>query len=303
MVERGLCHTVTDETGLDRYLPAVRGFLDFAEARNLMVITWEEKDMAMAAYLGTLMYKKDGGPSAGDLALNGFIYVWPAAGGRLPTSWRIMKGWHKTHVKGEGQPMAYEAAVAVGHTMRGLGFVEEADCLDVALDGYLREQDLFQLRVEDIVEERSGLATVLLGVPERGESTKTGRQQGVRLDTVHASNILLQRKAAMREGELVFTTNPVRYRQAIDKSCQKLGIATPPAHSIRHTGPSRDAFEAYRTMAQIKRRGRWNADGSLLRYAKTHAYATVLANMPTNVMTLGQQLLCLRVDRAASAQE
>ena len=57
-VERGLCHTVTDETDLNRYLPAVRGFPDFADARNSMVITWEDKNLAMAVYLGTLMYKK-----------------------------------------------------------------------------------------------------------------------------------------------------------------------------------------------------------------------------------------------------
>ena len=123
------------------------------------------------------------------------------------------------------------------------------------------------------------------------------------MDTQHASNILLARKAAMQRGELVFATNPKRYRQALDKSCQKLGIETPPAHAITHTGPSRDAFEAYRTMAQIKRRGRWTIDGSLLRYAKTHAYATVMANTPTNVMNLGAQLLSARVERASSAQE
>eukprot|EP00969_Alexandrium_andersonii_P201943 8923118-Alexandrium_andersonii.AAC.1 len=54
------------------------------------------------------------------------------------------------------------------------------DMLAVAVDGYLRKQDLLQLLVEDVVDFReAGRSEIVLrlGRSSRGESVKTGRDQ------------------------------------------------------------------------------------------------------------------------------
>ncbi len=52
-----------------------------------------------------------------------------------------------------------------------------------AVDAYLREQDLFELRCGDVTfDMERRLAALTLGVAARGESFKTGREQGVLIE-------------------------------------------------------------------------------------------------------------------------
>jgi len=54
-----------------------------------------------------------------------------------------------------------------------------------SLDGYLREQDWAQLKGEDIVVAREANhveVALLLGRSHRGESVKTGQDQGIKLE-------------------------------------------------------------------------------------------------------------------------
>ncbi len=69
--------------------------------------------------------------------------------------------------------------------------------ISVAVDGYLREQDLFALKGEDVITFK-GETILRLGSSSRGESTKTGRDQGVRLDSPHSSEIV--RRLAAKAG-------------------------------------------------------------------------------------------------------
>ena len=69
---------------------------------------------------------------------------------------------------------------------------EASDAIGIAVDGYLREQNLFQLQVRDVML-CNGVATLMLGVSSRGESAKTGRDQGVVLDEPTSFEILSRR--------------------------------------------------------------------------------------------------------------
>ena len=68
------------------------------------------------------------------------------------------------------------------------------------------------------------------------------------------------------------------WRWAAKKACGDTSGAGKP-HSARHTGPSRDLTEGYRTLESIMKRGRWKALSSINRYAKPHAYYACLATL------------------------
>ena len=60
------------------------------------------------------------------------------------------------------------------------------------------------------------------------------------------------------------------FRQQFNKACRDLRYDAGPPHALRHTGPSWDLFSGNRALDQVRACGRWRAETSVLRYAKTH---------------------------------
>ena len=180
---------------------------------------------------------------------------------------------------------------------------EEADALAVGLDAYLRSGEIFALRAEDIVDANEGVVAIKLGVPERNERTKTGVRQGVLIDRPHVADLLRARKASRKPGERVFKCSVEAYRRALRKACDDIGVDAFPAHSARHSGPSHDAAEGYRSVWAIQRRGRWASEKSVLRYMKTHALVAARAAVPQAVMARGRELLDRQRPRPEKARE
>jgi hypothetical protein len=189
---RLLVHTVTDDVGLKQYIPAVKKFHDFAENAKLPCETWNDIDAALLRYLGQQCYIEKKHPQQGILAVNGFCYLYPEAVRELPHAWRATKAWSCFAVVREGQPVPSQALACMSAYLRGIDDAKAttaADCIEVAADGYLREQDLFQLRAEDVILT-DDTATLLLGQGKRGESCKNGRDQGVVMDEPNSTEVL-----------------------------------------------------------------------------------------------------------------
>ena len=53
---------------------------------------------------------------------------------------------------------------------------------------------------------------------------------------------------------------------------------------LRHTGPSQDRLSNQRSLAQVKRRGRWASDSSVKRYEKSSRINARLAALPQEVL-------------------
>ena len=143
----------------------------------------------------------------------------------------------------------------------------------------------------------SGLATLLvlagfavvLGVPETGESCRTGTRPGFRADFPETRNLLLfLRERARKEGR---------------KKVCKISPDYPagPMHTSRHTGPSEDALVGYRRSTQIRNRGRRRGKTSVFSYAKTHALLAAKAKASTKVNELGRERMRSLGVRAAKA--
>ena len=177
--------------------------------------------------------------------------------------------------------------------------------IPLAIDGYLREQDMLQALVEDVVFSPPGevppYAALHVGVASRGESSKTGRGQGIVFDAPRSLALLRASVQGKSAQDRLFRISSDLYkrwwRAAAKGVCGAQEHLVGPAHSARHTGASRDMAEQYRDFAEIKRRGRWKTDDAVQRYAKVHVWATVQAATPPEIRARGRELLALHPRR------
>lgn len=291
-----LAHSVADSTALHRYFPMVRAWHDFIEEKQLHCCSWEERDVALVAFMAYRCYVEDRGPTEGSFLLNGLGMLYP--GQALPRAWQALKAWQRGFVEHLGGPVGLEALACMEFELRSQPDVRgqcAGDMLPVAVDGYLRKQDLRQLRVEDCVFFE-GEVVLRLGRSDRGESVKTGRDQTVRLDFPHSAAIVRARCKGRPSSARVFDITSEEYNRWWSWAASRCGVHRPP-HSVRHTGAARDLATGYRTQEQVKRRGRWLADKSVARYARTGDWVAACAAQGAAIVQRGRQLLAQRAPR------
>jgi hypothetical protein len=247
--------------------------------------------------------------------MSGWVYLCPEVQHCLPRAWKCLLAWQRSYIGNEGGPEAEESIGVIMTAMTDLGYLEESRALAVALDGYLRTHDLFQLQVRDVIVTSLANTTVeevalKLGVAERGESTKTGPRQGVRIDWPGTAELLKKQIKGKSPSARLFNSNATTYRRAWQESVALVktwkgcaGFEVGPPHSVRHTGASRDAATGYRSLWQIQRRGRWQSEKSVLRYAKTHAWLECHAGLTATIRRLGTEALNFRGERPVQALE
>ena len=82
----------------------------------------------------------------------------------IPRAWRATRGWSGFSIQFEGQPVSLQLLACMEQcccdSPKWDG-QEAGDAMVLAADGYLREQDLFNLRVEDVVFSKDGVALLL----------------------------------------------------------------------------------------------------------------------------------------------
>ena len=294
-----------------QYLKAVSGLVDhllFAQAR---FTTPQEKDRAIATYICHLA-RPEGEfihPQRGQNLMAGVVFVCPDWAHRLPKSWRSLAAWRRNFIAGEGGPETCEMIWCLIAEMREAQREEEADALSLQHDCYLRAGELLLLRVTDVSSDGDDWV-IRLGIKERKEKTKTGSHQGVRVDWPGTEAMLKKRTARRAPDEKLFSITSASYRQAWHEAGlalkKRIGIDSfviGPPHSVRHSGPSRDSATGYRSIWQIQRRGRWQSEKSVMRYAKTWAWTTTKSRTPAAVLDRGSQLLKERGLRQPMAKE
>jgi hypothetical protein len=296
-------------------LPTVEKFLAFVVDRRLHFTENSEKDAAMSRYLAHMCYVSGHSPTYGSYAMSGWVYLCPEIQHCLPRAWKCLLAWQRSYIGNEGGPEAEEAIGVIMTAMTDLGYPEEARALAVALDGYLRTHDLFQLQVRDVIVTTLAGSSIQevalkLGVAERGESSKTGPRQGVRIDWPGTAELLKKQVLGKPLSAKLFASNANTYRRAWAeavalvkswKGCADFDVGPP--HSVRHTGASRDLSLGYRSLWQVQRRGRWSSEKSVLRYAKSHAWIECHSKLPSEVRRLGTEALIFRGERPNNAPE
>jgi hypothetical protein len=295
---RLLTHAVLDASFLNAYAPAVEGFLQWAAKRGLQLNDVEQIDKAVADRMAERLYLEREGISAGANLLAGVLAVWPQWQGQLPRAARALKAWRQLDPGGAGEAIAAEMVVCMADWLQQQGGDDEqqaAEIMLVSFDTYARQQDIFQLRAADVTVVRSKVhkLTVALqfGVSARGERAKTGTDQGVIVDYDFVQQLLIKRKALRADDQRLFSISRATFHEWYYKAAQELQVELPPPHSLRHAGPSRDAYTKYRPLAEIQKRGRWEAASSVTRYAKPSWYAAVIAKTPCAIIEQGAELM------------
>ena len=299
---RLLVHAVLDTTNLNAYLPRVEAFLGWAEERRIPLGKPEPElmDIALADCMAELLYLHQEGITSGANLLSGVLHIWPQLSGRLPRAARALAAWRKVDPSGAGEALCAEVMVVMAARLRERSSegAEAADIMLTMFDTYCRQQDIFQLRREDVsVTTQPFRVAVHFGISARGESTKTGTDQGVIIDYVEIARMLSVRACAPAvrpengAPEMLFSLSRKKFHELYYSAAASLGIRVPPPHSLRHTGPSRDAFLGFRTLSEIQVRGRWAALASVQRYSKPAWYNSLLAQVPDEILSEGRELL------------
>ena len=302
-ITRTLVHGVMDTTALRFYVPSTRKFLAWAEGRDLDIFSPRRLDWALADYIDYLAYGTSVGPAAGGQLLSGIQAVFPEAADHLPQSWRSLTSWQRIAPGGEGAGLAMQQIAILEEEMRRLGHDEAADILVVRTDMYLRNQDIQLLRVEDVFDAGGDEMSVSLGVVSRGEQVKSGTRQGVRVDYPKTRRILRERATNKKRGDKVFCLSEAAFLEIWMVLFSFFGWHYCPPHSLRHTGPTYDAYLNYRSLTQIQWRGRWTALTSVQRYTKSHVYVEQLAQLSEEQKQRGLQLLKTWGNRSEKAKQ
>jgi hypothetical protein len=295
-----LVHAVSDRTGLYAYVPAVRRWLEWCKVFEPNLANAQDMDAALADYCAYGCFMQKFNISEGRNALWGSTCVYPELMNHTPLAQRALKSWDRLAVGGEGGPIPITLVMLIFQDLREHGEIEASDICILCYDCYLRASDWALIQVRDVSFGSMGVA-IQLGIPERGETTKTGTRQGVRPDYELTTRLLRRRTQNRQPQEPLFTISAAQFREAWEKSCARLRWWPGPPHSLRHSGPSHDALHGYRTLDEIKNRGRWRAKTSVLRYMKTHVLVACEAALPDHLRQAGLRLLPLLGTRAAKA--
>ena len=251
--------------------------------------------MAMARELERRCFKLGLPLGRGQKLFHGWVHIFPEFKGRMPTALRALHTWEDLGASSEGGPACRESIHVMAEEMIKRGYVDSALAAETALDGYMREQDWGQLRAEDVKVDwhKDGTCStaLLFGRRHRGESVKTGQEQGVKLESPLLCRLLAERAASLQPSDKVFEVTPETFRRHWREVAEALGMSWfPPPHCLRHTGPSEDAFSGRRTLEDIRRRGRWSQIKSVQRYAKPHALVSHRAQLDPAVKARGSWL-------------
>ena len=299
---RLLAHAVSDKTASECYIKEAWRFLGFVESIQPPFSDWVAVDWALTRFLAHECYVLDRTVASGEHLMNGFAYMWP--GQPFPRAFQALKAWKRITVHNEGVALPLEDLVCMEEILRTH---KEPNAriagamIPVAVDGYCREGDRIPLRVEDVTD--TGAEVILhFGRKMRGESAKTGREQGVRLDFPHSHDIIRTLIKGKKPHAKVFGISATTYRNWWWTAAKKVGADAPP-HATRHTGASRDLAEGYRTFQQVQRRGRWLAERSVQRYTKTHLWLKAKEDTRADVRTRGQEILAARAPRPGQPKD
>ena len=209
---------------------------------------------------------------------------------KLPRFSRALAGWAKL-MPGESRwpvPWPLVAAAAVWLLRRKK--IPEALALVLSFSGYLRPGEMISLRVMDLVappayDNHRGHWSLLIRPASRGRSTKTGTfDDSLILDSEYTSRFTPLWRA-LTEGRVgtdpLFRFKQEGYSKLVKEAFVAVGGAAlgPVAYSCRHGGPAWDRYRKYRTVAEVKSRGRWLSDRSLRRYEKHSKMAQAMSRI------------------------
>ena len=280
---------------LSNYIEALQGLSTWLEAEGIRVEEYDSEKFEQVLLEWADCQFNDGKPPEMGTTLCAAVkalYPRYSKSGdlKLPRFSRALAGWSKL-MPGESRwpvPWPLVAAAAVWLARRKK--TQEALALVLSFSGYLRPGEMMTLRVMDLVappayDDGRGHWSLLIRPAGRGRSTKTGTfDDSIILDSEYTSSFSPLWRA-LTEGRVgtdpLFRFKQEAYSRLVKEAFVAVGGAAlaPVAYSCRHGGPAWDRYRKFRTVQEVKSRGRWLSDRSLRRYEKHSKMAQAMCRI------------------------
>ena len=292
-VKRLHVHSIADASALI-YIRHLRTFLLWAVSMGRENDT--DFDELLSCYFEFACYTLGQHVTVGATAYAALKWLEPAL--VLPHAKRSLVGWERLGQRTEKHGVSEEIIGLVVMTLLSLGHIEAAELVALAFDAYPRLVELRSMRVQDVYCARVGddfHVALSLGPRLRGESTKTGSDQGVRVDRPWVQALLMRRLKRRVAADRVFPSfggkkGYARFLTIWAQATAAAGVSwIGGPHVLRHSGASNDLLHSRRTLKEVQLRGRWKVLDSVRRYGKTHFLVQSNARLEEAVLQRGRR--------------
>ena len=163
-------------------------------------------------------------------------------------------------------------------TVEALYYLNEEEAglkLATSFPSYARPGEMETLFAEDIIPtigQEFHHTAVVIRPFERGAPTKVGEYDDtVPMDTVgmeFLGQMLENLAAAKQPGEKLFRQSQEQHARVLGRGFRAVGLKGQVPYGPRHGGAAHDRLRRHRSMPEIKKRGRWKHDKSVVRYER-----------------------------------
>ena len=260
-----------------RYLKELALFLKFSKliiknATDAGVQNW------LLRYLHAL-FLKGHSSSKIDKFLAAFLFAHPEFGlsgsrhaGRF---FRAVKGYRKRCPAGSRKPRTFMEVCCLANDLVRKGQFMMAVFLLISFGCYFRPHECMSLRVQDLVPPLgsvTGMWMIVMNPSEDGLESKVGIADeslawDVR-DLKFMEQVFQVIVDTMPGNAYLFDFPYYSFAKEMRQSCVATRLPDMVPYQIRHSAPSWDRLQGYRTLQEIGKRGRWSARSSLNRYEK-----------------------------------
>ena len=257
----------------DCYKSLMLRFENFCEENGYKAEADAELDMALLEFFDHLFMEEEpldqGTKTLAAVGHHRPRYHRSGRTGLLPRARRALQGWQRIAPLPTRLPLPWIAVAGIAMVLAIEGRPKAAVAVMVGADAYLRPGEIRGILPEDVVARRgeAGMAysftSLLLNPEKRGIQTKTHQfDDSVIFDSKGREWIgdALQIAAnSTLNKQPVFDYTPAKFNTLFREAGAKIGLAEHDLvpYLLRHTGPSHDYLSKTRSLADIKRRGRW----------------------------------------------
>ena len=203
---------------------------------------------------------------------------------------RALKGWKNLDPGTSRPPVAWPVVALIVSKMLELSLITPALLVLTMFVTYCRPFELLQLQAVDLVKSQAlgPQWSLILNKSENMEKSKVGMQdESMLLDSkaVPWLGQALALRRAKHPSLLLFDMNYQDLRAAWKRALASANLPSDfmVPYQLRRSGASWDRIMQYRAQLEVKCRGRWASDNSMLQYEKRAMVIQLFEKMPPAV--------------------
>lgn len=258
-------------------------------------------DMYLSDYMGHL-HSNGHGKAEASCCLSGLDMFFPGITSSLHSSKRALKGYMRLFPSVSKPPLPWPVCVVIAAWLAFNDRYSMGLAVLISFDGYLRKEEVLQLRYEDIaIGSDPRLGVISDGVDGKSladdrvhihiRNAKTGRFQGIEIRDPHVRLLVREYRQQHHHGQRLFTFSGSSYHRWFKRACFNLDLTSDYSlHCLRHGGATRDYLDGV-PINDVMLRGRWVGIKSATRYIQTGRQLMMLNSVSPVIDKIGRVIL------------